>query len=316
MINTSIWDDDYFADLDEKGKLAWMYILTNPVSELKPFYKLPSKRMSDFRLGFSFEFYLKKFENDGKIKVKDDWIYLINWMKHQRLNDNQMKGVENDFKELDPNIREFFQNSKPSDPQKDQIQASEILPNPSEPFEALPNGSEPLLNPSDKLTQPKLTQAKLTQVADATAPPREVLNFIQFWETYPKREKMEYAQREYSRLIRNGEATHQQIMQGLQNQLESLKSSEYKFIKLPENWLKSKSYLDQKPPDTPQGQGEGKTPLWHLPASVMSQEKSESTEDFEIRCRDFEDQNMRHTQRFYSSGMAKTGWSDAFKPQY
>ena len=145
-------------------------------------------------------------------------------------------------------------------------------------------------------------------------------DFVEFYELYPKKENMNLAQSAYMNLIRGGQATHQQIMSGLKNQLEYLKSREYRFIKSPENWLKAKAWLNQKPPEPENnspGETEEKKALWHLPPMVMSQGKDESTEDFEARCRAYEAENLRHTQRYYNnSGTPKVHWSDMFTPQY
>ena len=149
LINTSIWDDDYFADLNPEEKLCWFYILTNPSTELKPFFQLPSKKISSFRLGFSIDLHLKKFENDGKLKICKNYVLIVNWIKHQTLNDNQKKGIENAFSELDQEIKDCFNNL--------------TLPNPSEPFDTLPNSNEPFPNPSDNLTKLNLTKLNLTE---------------------------------------------------------------------------------------------------------------------------------------------------------
>jgi hypothetical protein len=167
LINTSIWDDDYFADLNPEEKLCWFYILTNPSTELKPFFQLPSKKISSFRLGFSIEPHLKKFEQDGKIKICKNYILIINWLKHQTLNDNQKKGIENAFSELDQEIKDCFTNL--------------TLPNPSEPFESVSNDTEPLPNPSDNLTKLNLTKLNLTEenlTKQKSTPPQHTPNSV------------------------------------------------------------------------------------------------------------------------------------------
>ena len=142
MINTSIWDDDYVLDLESNAKLAWLYLLTNPEADLRPFYKLPSKKISNFRLGCDFESSLKQFETDGKIKICDGYIFLVNWQKHQSLNDKQKIGIDNAVLELPEKVRKYFFSDI-----NQQI-------NPIEPYRTLSKGTDTLSKGTDTLSNP------------------------------------------------------------------------------------------------------------------------------------------------------------------
>ena len=84
-VNTAFWTDPYVMDLDPSEKLLFLYLLTNPLTNIAGVYELPLKRVS-FDTGFDADMVTKmlaQFEKDDKLLYADGWVALQNWSKHQ-----------------------------------------------------------------------------------------------------------------------------------------------------------------------------------------------------------------------------------------
>lgn len=95
IIKDETWDDEWFYDLDPIEKLVWLFLLTNPRSNIAGVYQmntrwasgllgLPNKKLGSI---------LEKFEKQGKIKKVDDWVVILNFHKHQANNPKVEAGV-------------------------------------------------------------------------------------------------------------------------------------------------------------------------------------------------------------------------------
>lgn len=95
-VNTYFWDDDYVADLEPLEKLLFLYLLTNPLTDIAGAYKIALKRMA-FDTGIErpeIERILEKFEKDNKVIYKDGWILVCNFVKHQNKNPKVIAGIK------------------------------------------------------------------------------------------------------------------------------------------------------------------------------------------------------------------------------
>lgn len=96
-VNTEMWTDSWFADLDPVEKLLFMYLLTNDSTNIAGVYQLPIRRMAA-DTGIDREMVskiLSRFADAGKVLEKDGWIIIINHLKHQNLeSDNTLKGIQ------------------------------------------------------------------------------------------------------------------------------------------------------------------------------------------------------------------------------
>ena len=96
VVNTRCWDDTYVAALTPNETLIFLYLLTNALTTIGGVYELSLKRAAfdvslpirDIRSAFD------KFEADRKIVRKDDWIGIVNFVKHQSLNPKVKRGIE------------------------------------------------------------------------------------------------------------------------------------------------------------------------------------------------------------------------------
>lgn len=108
-VNTKFWDDPFVEELTPSEKLLFLYLLTNPLTNLLGIYEITLKRIS-YDTGLTKETVLKAFERFGKDRkafmTKDSFVILPNWLKNQRLNDNMKIGVAKEFNLLPNHIRD------------------------------------------------------------------------------------------------------------------------------------------------------------------------------------------------------------------
>ena len=95
-INTKFWDDSYIITLDPHEKLLFLYLLTNPLTNICGAYEITTKRIG-FDTGLAdslLENILKKFEDDRKITHKEGWVVIHNFIKNQSLNPKVIAGIK------------------------------------------------------------------------------------------------------------------------------------------------------------------------------------------------------------------------------
>lgn len=101
-VNTAFWDDDYTGNLDPSEKLIFLYLLTNPNTNMAGIYQVPLKRMA-VDTGYDQEMVkkiLSRFERDGKAYYEIGWIVIKNFGKHQTYNPSTARAVANFFNAL------------------------------------------------------------------------------------------------------------------------------------------------------------------------------------------------------------------------
>lgn len=95
-INTRFWDDNYIVTLDPLEKLLFLYLITNPLTEISGAYEIPLRRIA-FDTGIDREMVLKifdRFADADRIIYRDGWILICNFIKHQSNNPKIVKGIE------------------------------------------------------------------------------------------------------------------------------------------------------------------------------------------------------------------------------
>ena len=108
IVNTKFWDDSYITRLTPTEKLLFLYLITNPLTNISGVYELPLKRVA-FDTGIfpdKAEAILKKLERDGKIVVIDEWVGIVNFIKHQSLNPKIKQGILAELKRAPKKITE------------------------------------------------------------------------------------------------------------------------------------------------------------------------------------------------------------------
>jgi len=109
-INTVFWDDAYVSNLDPSEKLLFIYIITNPCTNISGIYQISLKRIS-LDTGIEKEMVSKifeRFQKDDKILYKDGWIAVKNFIKHQNTNSPLiMKGIEKELVNVPVKLLDF-----------------------------------------------------------------------------------------------------------------------------------------------------------------------------------------------------------------
>ena len=103
-INTKIWRDSYIEKLDPSEKLLFIYLLTNPDTNICGIYEIPLKIIA-IDVGFTIERtqkILTRFEKDNKIKYQDGWIGIKNFMSHQSISPKIKRGIEIEIEKTPP----------------------------------------------------------------------------------------------------------------------------------------------------------------------------------------------------------------------
>jgi len=109
-VSSHFWDDSYIVTLSPVQKLLFLYFLTSPLSNVAGAYEISLRRMS-FDTGLDVAEVmqiLSKFAQDAKIIFRNDWVLIVNFAKHQAVNPNIEKGIQEVVKCCPAWIKEFF----------------------------------------------------------------------------------------------------------------------------------------------------------------------------------------------------------------
>jgi hypothetical protein len=101
IVNTKFWDDSYIVGLKPIEKLVFLYLFTNPLTNISGVYELPLDRVA-FDIGISrkkIEPILGKLEENRKIVLSNGWVGVINFIKHQNHANPKIKqGIVSELK--------------------------------------------------------------------------------------------------------------------------------------------------------------------------------------------------------------------------
>ena len=87
-ISTSFWDDAFVQELDPSEKLFYMYLLTNPLTNIAGVYKITDRRIS-FDIGYTavvIKELWRRFSESDKVVRTGEWVIIAAWPKHQVVN--------------------------------------------------------------------------------------------------------------------------------------------------------------------------------------------------------------------------------------
>ncbi len=110
LIKSSFWSDPYIENLNPIEKMLYLYFLTNDKTNLIGIYELSIRRMA-FQTGIESKklvAILKKFEEHKKIAYKNNYVFILNFLKHQNLNNSNIKkGIEREYIALPEDCKEY-----------------------------------------------------------------------------------------------------------------------------------------------------------------------------------------------------------------
>ena len=110
-INDSFWTDPYIEKLSPDYKLIFLYLLTNPLSNISGVYEIRLKRIA-YETGYDIEAVeniINKFVTDKKVIQAKDWIILVNHIKYQSLGDLTAKGINREIQDAPQEIQSLFE---------------------------------------------------------------------------------------------------------------------------------------------------------------------------------------------------------------
>jgi hypothetical protein len=107
-ISTSFWDDEWITTLDPSEKLLYLYLMTNPLTNIAGVYKLSIRRIC-FDTGFNADtvvHIMAKFAKSGKAYQLGEYMALPSWPEHQKWETKQTirDGIISTLAKLPDNI--------------------------------------------------------------------------------------------------------------------------------------------------------------------------------------------------------------------
>jgi hypothetical protein len=111
-ISTSFWDDEWITTLDPSEKLLYLYLMTNPLTNIAGVYQITVRRIC-FDTGFNSDtigHILTKFEKAGKAYLRDGYMILPSWPQHQRPEERSKikQGIDAILRKLPDKIKDLL----------------------------------------------------------------------------------------------------------------------------------------------------------------------------------------------------------------
>lgn len=187
-IKTSFWDDPFIQGLSIKDKYFFIYLLTNPLTNLCGIYEITMKRIC-YDTGLSETDCIQavdRLSQAGKLAFLDNWMVIFNFIKNQAINPSITAGI----------IREL--NLIPLDIRK-KLNLQDEIDSLSQAVDRLYTGRYTLLNLTiPNLTKPNITKPNLSagkkndQYGVLSIIPDEWKNIYKIWLDYKKDRKESY----------------------------------------------------------------------------------------------------------------------------
>lgn len=139
-------------DCDPIEKLLFLYFLTNPLTSICGAYEIRVKRIA-FDTGIDQDMVLKildRFAQADKIYYVNNWIVIKNFVKHQNVNPNIQKGIENQLNNLPEEVLQVLNSNTNSN---SNIKA---------PFQSLSKASKGFTPPLPQVVQEYLNSENIT----------------------------------------------------------------------------------------------------------------------------------------------------------
>lgn len=107
-VSTAFWSDPFIEELSPNEKLLFLYLITNEKTNMLGIYESSVKKIS-FETGLTKEEVfnaLKRFETLKKVKYINNFVVLINYMKHQNFNTNMKKSAIDTYNKLPKELKD------------------------------------------------------------------------------------------------------------------------------------------------------------------------------------------------------------------
>lgn len=107
-ITCGFWTDEWVESMNTEQKLLFLYLLTNPQSNILGIYKISINRIS-FETGLSepkILNHLKAFQSVKKVFYIEGFVIIANHIKHQALNPNMKTNILRDYEDLPNSLKD------------------------------------------------------------------------------------------------------------------------------------------------------------------------------------------------------------------
>lgn len=113
-VNTKFWVDPFIEELTPKEKLLFLYLLTNPKTNMLGIYEVSIRKIS-FETGLTQQEINKAFitfTEKNKCYFLDNYVVIPNFLKNQKMNPNMLKSAKKEFENVPNDIKNtLFGNS-------------------------------------------------------------------------------------------------------------------------------------------------------------------------------------------------------------
>ena len=109
MVDTAFWTDPYIQKLAPDLKLVFLYLLTNPLTNICGVYEVTDKQIA-FDTGFSEDVIrsvFHRFETDGRCRRSGDWVAMRNWLKHQTNAPGVQEGIKRQLTQVPSDLADY-----------------------------------------------------------------------------------------------------------------------------------------------------------------------------------------------------------------
>lgn len=129
-VQVKFWLDPYVEKLTIHERYLFLYLITNPHTNLTGMYELGLRRMSFETLMTEDELIkiLARFRKDEKIYYQGDWIIIKNFIKNQKLNPSIRVGIDKELDALPEWLKNWVIPTKEDNQLTLTIQSGDSLP--------------------------------------------------------------------------------------------------------------------------------------------------------------------------------------------
>lgn len=213
-INTHFWKDNYIINLDPTEKLIYLYLLTNPLTNIAGIYEINIKEIANDTgiIKEIIDTILKRFERDNKLKYCGGYIIIKNHLKHQDFKSPKIQsGIADIINSLPTEIHDLSITY---------VYGMDTLSHLIKSKSIKTNTIKPNSNPEkDGFFKENFDQY-----------------FDKWWRFYPRKEGKNQA-KECMRNEIQSEEEYRKLIQATRNYNESVVDREIRFIKAPINFL-------------------------------------------------------------------------------
>lgn len=222
-VNTHFWDDKYITKLDPIEKLLFLYLLTNPLTNLAGIYEITYKRMG-FDTGIEPDMVakvIKRFSRDNKVFYRDGYIIVTNFRQHQNYNPSMENNVHKVLDKLPQKVLDFIEKIK------------EI--------------KQPVNSLSPECGQVEYKDKEEGEIEDKGKKMKDEIlleKFQAFWKLYPRKDDKKATQIKFNKLNPDDEM-FSGMMQALQNQIQAGMYEDKKYTPMPSTWLSKERWNNE-----------------------------------------------------------------------